>query len=85
MDGSVDFLRNWQNYKHGFGDVNGEHWLGNDNLAVLSSLHDDNELWVDLEAFDNTKVYAKYSCFTVASEDSLYNLHVTGYSGDAGM
>ena len=26
MDGSVDFYRNWANYKLGFGDVNAEHW-----------------------------------------------------------
>jgi hypothetical protein len=28
QNGTVDFTRNWQEYKHGFGDVNNEHWLG---------------------------------------------------------
>ena len=31
FDGSVDFNRDWNNYRDGFGDVNaGEYWLGNE-------------------------------------------------------
>uniref|UniRef100_A0A182FQ98 Fibrinogen C-terminal domain-containing protein n=1 Tax=Anopheles albimanus TaxID=7167 RepID=A0A182FQ98_ANOAL len=30
-DGTVDFLRNWTEYRNGFGDVEAEHWLGLDN------------------------------------------------------
>ena len=28
MDGTVDFYRNWADYVKGFGDLNGEFWLG---------------------------------------------------------
>lgn len=28
IDGSVDFWREWNDYVAGFGDVNGEYWLG---------------------------------------------------------
>ena len=28
MDGSVDFYRDWDDYTSGFGDLNGEFWLG---------------------------------------------------------
>ena len=84
MDGTVDFYRNWQNYKLGFGDVNAEHWLGNEKLYKLLSLHHNNELRVDLEANDKTKKYAKYSSFSVGAETAQYRLTVTGYAGNAG-
>ena len=84
MDGSVDFYRNWQNYKLGFGDVNAEHWLGNDKLHELTSLHSQNEMRVDLEAVDKTKKQATYSNFKVGDEAVKYVLTLTGYSGNAG-
>lgn len=28
MDGSVDFNRSWQTYEEGFGQADGEYWLG---------------------------------------------------------
>ena len=37
QDGTVGFNRNWAQYRHGFGNVAGEHWLGNDNLFLLSN------------------------------------------------
>ncbi|KAK3597192.1 hypothetical protein CHS0354_003692 [Potamilus streckersoni] len=37
MDGSVNFYRNWQDYKTGFGNPAGEFWLGNDNIYYLTN------------------------------------------------
>ncbi|XP_042734806.1 ficolin-2-like [Lagopus leucura] len=40
LDGSVNFLRDWNSYKQGFGNQLTEFWLGNDNLHFLTSLGD---------------------------------------------
>ncbi|XP_078466507.1 uncharacterized protein LOC144729952 [Lampetra planeri] len=40
-DGSRDFNRTWADYKRGFGEVGGEHWLGNDRLHQLTRAGDD--------------------------------------------
>ncbi|XP_033630372.1 angiopoietin-2-like [Asterias rubens] len=48
LDGSVDFDRNWAEYKSGFGDPSGEYWLGNDILVGLTS-NGSWDLRIDLE------------------------------------
>ena len=47
LDGSVDFYRLWNDYKHGFGDLCGEFWLGLDKIHRLTS-GVNNVLRVDL-------------------------------------
>ncbi|KAF6031757.1 hypothetical protein EB796_009964 [Bugula neritina] len=84
MDGSVDFYRDWNNYKLGFGNLSGEFWLGNDNLVAALQAADNNVLRVDLESFDDETAYAKFSSFNVGDESTQYLLSVSGYSGTAG-
>uniref|UniRef100_K1QU85 Ficolin-2 n=1 Tax=Magallana gigas TaxID=29159 RepID=K1QU85_MAGGI len=83
MDGSVDFYRSWQTYKTGFGKPQGEYWLGNEDIHLLTT-KTSQELRVDLQKFSGEKAYAKYSTFTVGSESQKYKLTVGGYSGTAG-
>ncbi|XP_019637008.1 PREDICTED: angiopoietin-2-like [Branchiostoma belcheri] len=40
IDGTVPFNRNWEEYKRGFGNKDGEHWLGNDNIHLLTNQKD---------------------------------------------
>ena len=80
LDGSVDFYRNWIDYKNGFGDMSGEFWLGLDKINQLTR-NKDMELRVDLEDFEGAKKFAKYSTFVVEDEDENYKLTVGGYAG----
>ena len=84
FNGFVDFYRDWNDYKHGFGSVFGEHWLGNDNIHYLTSqkvyeLHIEFTYWAT-----DLSYYAHYGRFRLGSEADLYKLHVTGYSGNSG-
>ena len=83
MDGSVDFYLDWAFYKNGFGNLNGEFWIGNDNLHRLTAAGDVT-LRVDLEDFDGHITYAEYTTFKVADESDKYRLMIGGYSGTAG-
>ncbi|XP_058178527.1 fibrinogen-like protein 1 [Anopheles ziemanni] len=83
IDGSVDFFRNWTMYKHGFGDVNGEHWLGLEQLHIMTS-SGRHELLVLVEDFEGNSAYALYDEFKIASEEEKYKLTVGKYSGTVG-
>ncbi|XP_069799702.1 ficolin-1-B-like [Dendropsophus ebraccatus] len=84
-DGSVDFFRDWDSYKKGFGSSLNEFWLGNDNLHMLTS-SGKWEMRIDLQDFENTKHYAKYLSFKVLGEEEKYKLlgtYAEGNSGDS--
>ncbi|XP_066516739.1 microfibril-associated glycoprotein 4-like [Hoplias malabaricus] len=84
IDGSVNFYRTWQEYQNGFGNLSGEYWLGLQNLYIITNL-EKYELRVDLEDFDSSTAYAKYTYFTVDSEANRYALHTGSYiNGGAG-
>ena len=76
-DGSVDFFRGWADYKAGFGDIEGEFWLGNNNLNYLTTdcCH---ELRIELEDFDGDKRSVKYSNFSVGPKVGNFVLMVAG-------
>lgn len=83
QDGSVDFYRGWSDYETGFGNLDGEFWLGNENIHLLTAGHD-NILRIELEDFGNSRKYAKYTNFMVGTKSSNYVLILDKYTGDAG-
>ncbi|XP_044111907.1 tenascin-X isoform X2 [Neovison vison] len=82
MDGQTDFWRDWEDYAHGFGNISGEFWLGNEALHSLTAAGD-YSMRVDLRAGDEA-VFAQYDSFRVDSAADYYRLHLDGYHGTAG-
>ncbi|XP_031564055.1 ficolin-2-like [Actinia tenebrosa] len=80
LDGSVDFYRGWKDYKQGFGNKNGEYWLGLDAIHILTN-RVPNEIRVDLKDVDGIGAYAAYSAFRVESELEKYRLSLGNFQG----
>ena len=80
LDGSVNFYRGWNDYKKGFGNLNGEFWLGLDKIHRLTKTK--SKLRVDLEDFNRNTVYAEYSYFAITDERNKYKLSLGTYSGN---
>ncbi|XP_066912687.1 ficolin-1-like isoform X1 [Clytia hemisphaerica] len=77
FDGSVDFHRSWEEYKNGFGDVNGEFWLGNEVLHQLTKEDNDTFQWVfKATAFDGVIQESSYGGFSIGSEGTNYLLTI---------
>ncbi|KAM4589029.1 angiopoietin-1 [Odontesthes bonariensis] len=83
FNGSVDFQRSWREYKMGFGDVLGEHWLGNEVLYLLTS-QGQYSLRVELRDWEANSAHYQYDRFTMTSEKQQYRLYLRGYSGTTG-
>ena len=83
QNGSEDFYRGWSEYKNGFGNLNGEFWLGLDKIHRLSKSGQD-VLRVDLIDLNDAERYAKYGTFSVTDESDKYRLTVGHHSGECG-
>ena len=79
----LNFNRGWVEYQQGFGDVNGELWLGNDNIHRLTAAAG-KEFRIDLTASGSHHGYAKYSSFQVANSADKYRWTMRSYSGNIG-
>ena len=76
LDGSVDFNRTWDDYKHGFGNLVGEFWLGLDKIHRLTRNKTYNRLRVDLGAITGKTVHAEYDWFGIGTEMVEYRLYI---------
>ncbi|XP_015909066.2 techylectin-like protein [Parasteatoda tepidariorum] len=77
------FYQDWSSYKTGFGHIERDFWLGNDNIFALTN----QKLYsvrFDLKDVEGDKKYALYDIFWIDDEIQKYTLHIQDYSGDAG-
>ena len=86
IDASVDFNRGWNDYKNGFGDLNGNFWLGLEKIHKLASPGRGAILRMDLKHFKapNDLKYAEYKKFEILGESEGYKLTCSSYSGNVG-
>ncbi|XP_077996310.1 fibrinogen-like protein 1 [Glandiceps talaboti] len=82
LDGSVDFDRFWQDYRDGFGDLSGEHWLGNDNIYYLSSGNQrPYELRIEVTDWNGNTANAVYSDFKIDGPTNKFKLSLGEFMG----
>ncbi|XP_071836359.1 uncharacterized protein [Apostichopus japonicus] len=83
-DGFINFTRNWDDYKHGFGYLGSEFWLGNEKFAYLTN-QKKYQLRMDLTNAAGHTYYVTYDDFRIADEWSQYSIQRLGNeSGDPG-
>lgn len=78
-----DFYLTWMEYALGFGNLNGEFWLGLDHIHALTD-QAYNEILFNLNDFEGEWRHAHYRFFYVHDRVSSFLMEVNGYSGDAG-
>ncbi|XP_008570274.1 PREDICTED: angiopoietin-2 isoform X2 [Galeopterus variegatus] len=82
-DGSVDFQRTWKEYKVGFGNPSGEHWLGNEFVSQLTN-QQRYVLKIHLKDWEGNEAYSLYEHFCLSNEELNYRIYLKGLTGTAG-
>ncbi|XP_040267043.1 angiopoietin-related protein 5-like [Bufo bufo] len=81
----LSFERMWTEYENGFGDLQGEHWLGLKYIYALTNQKDrTSKLHISVGDFDGYEAYARYDSFSIGNASSYYKLSAGNYSGTAG-
>ncbi|CAL1300200.1 unnamed protein product [Larinioides sclopetarius] len=77
------FVRTWEQYKHGFGNLTEEFWLGNDKIFALTN-QGQYSVRFDMTDANGTSAFAEYKLFWIGNEENKYKLHISKYTGSAG-
>uniref|UniRef100_A0A3Q3IV58 Fibrinogen C-terminal domain-containing protein n=1 Tax=Monopterus albus TaxID=43700 RepID=A0A3Q3IV58_MONAL len=79
-DGSVNFDQTWEKYENGFGDFQGEYWLGLRKIYSLAT-QGNSVLHIQLEFWKQGRCFVKYR-FYLNGAGSNYTIHLTHLSGN---
>ena len=80
VDASVDFeSKTWCDYVRGFGDVNGNFWIGLEKMHQLTTAQP-MSLEISVTTFTGKPFTIYYKKFSVSDAPSNYKLLVSGYS-----
>ncbi|XP_067939013.1 microfibril-associated glycoprotein 4-like [Watersipora subatra] len=81
FNGSIDFFKNWTDYQVGFGNTDGEHWLGLDKIHALT--RSNTKLSIFLRAANGTTESGIWPSFYINGLADGYRLTISndGYRG----
>ena len=71
----VNFTRTWNDYKHGFGNLNTEFWYGLHNIHCLTS-RQQVDLSIELKYTNGTEHTYAYQNFRVDGPEDKFTLHI---------
>ncbi|XP_069114633.1 uncharacterized protein [Argopecten irradians] len=84
FDGSEMFNRSFADYENGFGDLNGEFWLGLEKISKLSN--PERKVRFLLQSYNGTWLTLEYGNFSVANASQQYTLtvsnHISGFDSE---
>ncbi|XP_054826236.1 fibrinogen-like protein 1-like protein isoform X1 [Eublepharis macularius] len=79
----ITWSETWSTYKFGFGDLENDHWLGNNYISLITQ-----QKWykvrINLVDADGNHKYAEYDSFVLRDEGDGYRLKLGMYEGNAG-
>ncbi|XP_077440339.1 angiopoietin-related protein 4-like [Vanacampus margaritifer] len=74
LDGSQNFNQLWESYKNGFGSLNGEFWLGLENIHAISK---QSQYLLQVEVTDRAgETHTSLYRFQLDGEEKNYALHL---------
>lgn len=83
LDTEITWSETWTTYKYGFGNLEADHWLGNEYISFITQ-----QKWYKVrialtDANDHHR-YAEYDSFVLRNETDGYRVILGKYEGNAG-